>query len=421
MRYDVIINKCDDPARAAVIARRIAGWSGMTPEMVYAVITEKTACIRKGTDEVTARKVMAEYEKLGARIELRTVIENPGTGGQVLPDDEDDDGPSGRVLSDAEYVAKVNQREDIFYFEGGKRLRNAELVALLCAFAAGAFLSTRTFTAAAVNNDFFEKGGHEKAIVVAGPVDRPHQAETAVPQVSERRVLKPAQQQGHGGVTGGGGNPRERVTKQGVLGIVAGAIKGKTVASADIFGKGGFASEIDALLSGMQGLKSGGSGGVGRRTESGMGFGTGYGSGYGGGSGGIGDLVDNLMSSGSTGLALRGRGKLVIATPTFAHGGAIVSGRSKKSILQVVMQNLSVLRYAYNKRLREKPGLKGKVTVRFAIDEFGKVLFCSVAESTMGDDELETLIIGKIKSWKFDKIDKVGDVTEVVYPFVFSQ
>jgi hypothetical protein len=89
--------------------------------------------------------------------------------------------------------------------------------------------------------------------------------------------------------------------------------------------------------------------------------------------------------------------------------------------MRVVMQNLAALRYAYNKRLREKPGLKGKITCKFAIDEFGKVIFCEVVNSDMDDSTLEADIIDKIKRWVFEKIDKPGDVTEVVYPFAFSQ
>jgi hypothetical protein len=49
------------------------------------------------------------------------------------------------------------------------------------------------------------------------------------------------------------------------------------------------------------------------------------------------------------------------------------------------------------------------------------VIFCNVIESTMGDQELEETVSDKIKRWVFEKIDKPGDVTEVVYPFVFSQ
>lgn len=86
-----------------------------------------------------------------------------------------------------------------------------------------------------------------------------------------------------------------------------------------------------------------------------------------------------------------------------------------------MMQNIAALRYAYNKRLREKPGLKGRITVRFAIDEFGNVLYCAVEESSIDDNILETLVMNRIKHWRFEKIDKPGDITEVVYPFVFSQ
>ncbi len=81
----------------------------------------------------------------------------------------------------------------------------------------------------------------------------------------------------------------------------------------------------------------------------------------------------------------------------------------------------SDIRYAFNKRLQVKPGLKGRVTVKFAIDEFGKMIYCSVVSSTMNDPEFEKIIVKKIKRWVFEKIDKPGDVTEVVYPFVFSQ
>ncbi|MDR0331435.1 MAG: TonB family protein [Chitinispirillales bacterium] len=96
-------------------------------------------------------------------------------------------------------------------------------------------------------------------------------------------------------------------------------------------------------------------------------------------------------------------------------------GRSRASIQHVIMQNMATLRDAYNRRLRDKPGLSGKITVKFAIDEFGKVIFAQVVESTMADSELERTVVDRVKSWNFDKIDKPGDVTEVTYPFVFSQ
>jgi len=42
--------------------------------------------------------------------------------------------------------------------------------------------------------------------------------------------------------------------------------------------------------------------------------------------------------------------------------------RTKASIMGVVMSDLPYLRYAYNWRLRQKPGLKGKIYVKFAIN-----------------------------------------------------
>jgi hypothetical protein len=71
--------------------------------------------------------------------------------------------------------------------------------------------------------------------------------------------------------------------KKGVFGIVSRQAKDKPVASADLFGKGGFASGIDAVLAGVGGLKGDGSGSVGRRGVTGIGYGAGYGSGFGGG------------------------------------------------------------------------------------------------------------------------------------------
>jgi len=41
--------------------------------------------------------------------------------------------------------------------------------------------------------------------------------------------------------------------------------------------------------------------------------------------------------------------------------------------------------------------------------------------STLNDSELEQTVVTRVKSWVFEKIDKPGDVTEVTYPFTFTQ
>jgi len=211
------------------------------------------------------------------------------------------------------------------------------------------------------------------------------------------------------GFGGSGGNERAPAQQSSDL-----PGKSKSAASADVFSKGGFDTDIDAILSGTGGLRSGG-GGEGRRGVAGIGYGSGYGSGF-GGSGGIDELLGGLMSA-----DIEKRGELKVSSPDFLKGGALTGGRSRAAISRIVIRNTPALRYAYNSRLRDKPGLNGKITVKFAIDESGKVIFAQVVESTVDDPELERAVADRVKSWYFDTIDKPGDVTEVVYPFVFSQ
>jgi TonB family protein len=439
VKYKVLIRKCTEPQRASRIAEEIARWSGSTPEVVFRVITQKPVCIRKEADQNEANRLKGQFEAVGAEVELvslggspvppvapvqRPHVQQAVSSGQSFDDDEDE---PGRLLTDEEYSQKMRERGDIFVFEGDKRLRYIEIICLILAVITGMYLSTREIVEVAT--DFFEKIPEERVAKLVKEElpatlqkKKDDEKKKEDEKLNDKKKLKPSKNKGKGGMTGGGGDPRARVTQKGVLGIISGQIKGKSVASADIFGKGGFATDIDAILQGVGGLKAGGSGGVGRKGVAGIGYGAGYGSGFGGsGSGGIDDLIGGLMGGGGGGLNLKKRGSLKIKAPQFTKGGALTGGRSKASIMRVVMQNLAALRYAYNKRLREKPGLKGKITVKFAIDEFGKVIFCQVVNSTMGDSQLEKTVVGKIRLWKFEKIDKPGDVTEVVYPFVFSQ
>jgi TonB family protein len=96
-------------------------------------------------------------------------------------------------------------------------------------------------------------------------------------------------------------------------------------------------------------------------------------------------------------------------------------GRSRKSIMSTVMLDIVYLRYAYNWRLRQQPGIKGKITVMFAINERGEIIFVKKLESTANDTGLEDDVVRIVKKWKFCPINNPGDIVEVVYPFVFSQ
>ena len=62
MKYKVLIKKCENPKRAAKIAEEIAKRSGSTPDVVMAVISEKSVCIKKDADENEAMRLKEEFE-----------------------------------------------------------------------------------------------------------------------------------------------------------------------------------------------------------------------------------------------------------------------------------------------------------------------------------------------------------------------
>ena len=84
------------------------------------------------------------------------------------------------------------------------------------------------------------------------------------------------------------------------------------------------------------------------------------------------------------------------------------------------MQHIGGLRTEYNKRLRAIPNLKGKVTIKFAIDQAGRIIKCEVVNTTIRDKILELSILTRIRAWKFDPCMKCSIAT-VTYPFAFSQ
>lgn len=102
-------------------------------------------------------------------------------------------------------------------------------------------------------------------------------------------------------------------------------------------------------------------------------------------------------------------------------GGASKGVRSNKSTQQSLMHIMASIRYAYNKRLKERPDLQGKIVLKFKITGTGDVISCKVIEATLTDEQLQKNVINRIVKCKFDTIDPVTDTTEVVYPFVFSR
>ncbi len=91
--------------------------------------------------------------------------------------------------------------------------------------------------------------------------------------------------------------------------------------------------------------------------------------------------------------------------------------RSTRTISRVVAVHTGAIRYAYNRELRKKPSLRGKIVLTFTISPEGDVTECRIEETAMNWPPLENSLVKMVRTWRFPKIPE-GDVT-VSYPLVF--
>ncbi|MDR2578831.1 MAG: TonB family protein [Chitinispirillales bacterium] len=114
-------------------------------------------------------------------------------------------------------------------------------------------------------------------------------------------------------------------------------------------------------------------------------------------------------------------GRLLKLLGDLPEGGTLTGGRSRANIQRVIMtEHRPAFRQIYNWREEDRPGLNGTITVGFAIDESGKVTSVKLENSTVNDPVLENSVILRVRYMDFGRIDEPGDLTEVVYPFVFA-
>ena len=155
MKYKVLIKKCDNPKRAARIAEEIAKRSGSTPDVVLAVIMEKSVCIKKDADENEAMRLKEEFEAAGAEVEFVPLAVPGAQSSAPKGEDDDTDDPEGRTLTEAEYVAKLKERRDIFTVDRDHRLRNIEVLLLALGIVLGVWITKHEMIQVA--SDFYEK------------------------------------------------------------------------------------------------------------------------------------------------------------------------------------------------------------------------------------------------------------------------
>lgn len=109
------------------------------------------------------------------------------------------------------------------------------------------------------------------------------------------------------------------------------------------------------------------------------------------------------------------------AEPKFVKGGALTGGRSRASIMRGIMPTLSQFRKLYNYEYPDscKPILR--VVVFFKVDHLGNVISSEVSKSNSNNPKFDSATLVIVKSIKFEEIDLINDITEVIYPLCFSR
>jgi len=128
-------------------------------------------------------------------------------------------------------------------------------------------------------------------------------------------------------------------------------------------------------------------------------------------SGGI-NTANMSRNTGGTGIA--GRSTTRVENPVAGigpAGGARRTGtsgkasRSREEIELVFDKNKGAIFALYNRALRNDPSLEGKLVLRLTIAPNGIVTFCEIISSELGDTELESKLVQRIKLFRFEAKD----------------
>jgi hypothetical protein len=129
------------------------------------------------------------------------------------------------------------------------------------------------------------------------------------------------------------------------------------------------------------------------------------------------------------GLGLRGSDPAVASTPpdgaadrdvTMTPGMPVILGSLDSEIIRhVVREHADELRFCYASELRRTPGISGKVTMKWVINDEGKVAQAATAQTEMNNANVESCLAARIKGWVFPR-PKGGGIAVVNYPFRFK-
>jgi len=121
------------------------------------------------------------------------------------------------------------------------------------------------------------------------------------------------------------------------------------------------------------------------------------------------------LSRNTGGSGIAGRSTTQVESPVqgFAEAGGAAqrtgasdrAARSREEIERIFDANKGRIFTLYNRALRENPALQGKVVLRLTISPDGRVTFCEVVSSELGDPELEKALVQRVLQFQFEPRD----------------
>jgi protein TonB len=124
------------------------------------------------------------------------------------------------------------------------------------------------------------------------------------------------------------------------------------------------------------------------------------------GGGGLGGRTTTVVDSPVDGIGSGEAGGAAQRTGTSDKGS-----RSREEIERVFDTHKGRIFTLYNRALRENPALQGKVVLRLTIAPDGRVTFCEVVSSELGDAELEKALVQRVLQFQFEARDDVESIT----------
>ncbi len=150
----------------------------------------------------------------------------------------------------------------------------------------------------------------------------------------------------------------------------------------------------------------------------GMGF---KGTGTGGGGTGVGRIhgLASVDTGGGTAVTANLGKKRKKRISKLKLGSGASKGFCKRSNIQsVVRRRAGAIRACYERQLQIKPKLSGKLTVRWTINQEGRVDAAKVVKSTLKEKAVESCILRRMRVMRFQKPE--SGVCVIQWPFVFS-